>query len=339
MRTLIKTCLKLLVVAALLGWLVHSDKLHLDQLKILVANPWIAVGNLAVWGIGSVLLGTFRWWLLLRGLGLVVSFFRALRLQLIGLFFNTTMPGAVGGDIIKAVYIIREQTKQSKTAAMLTVLLDRVVGLGALFVMAATAVLANPSFFFSSPSLAPLAIFIFAGLVGLLFGYAVVMYPFKDGRDPFRWLFTRNLPGLSKIHGIYDALRAYRKHPWLLLATVLISIVIQSGAVIYGLFLTRVLTGQTPDLDIFCTIYPLGVMTTALPLAPGGLGLGHVAFERLFSMVGLTSGANIFNVIVLGQLSLNLLGVIPYVLYRSSFASLREMEAEIDAQLEPNVTC
>jgi hypothetical protein len=69
-------------------------------------------------------------------------------------------------------------------------------------------------------------------------------------------------------------------------------------------------------------------MTTALPLAPGGLGLGHVAFERLFTMVGLTGGANIFNVMVLGQLSLNLLGVIPYLLYRSNFASLREIEAK-----------
>ena len=329
MRTFLKTCLKLTVVAALLGWLVHSDKLHLDQLKILVSDPRIILGNLAVWGIGSVLLGTLRWWILLRGLGLMVSFFRALRLQLIGLFFNTTMPGAVGGDIIKAVYIIREQTNQGKTAAMLTVLLDRVVGLAALFVMAATAVLFNPKFFLETPALFPLAVFIFVGLLGLIFGYAVVMFPFAEGRDPFRWLFTRNFPGLSKIHGIYDALRAYRKHPWLLIGTVLISVVIQSGAVMYGLFLTQQLTGQTPNLDVFCTVYPLGVMTTALPLAPGGLGLGHVAFERLFTMVGLTGGANIFNVIVLGQLSLNLLGVIPYLLYRSNFADLRQIEAEV----------
>ena len=250
-------------------------------------------------------------------------------MQLIGLFFNTTMPGAVGGDIIKAVYIIREQSKQGKTAAMLTVLLDRVVGLAALFVMAAVAVSFNYSFFIDRPALMPLVAFIFLGLLGLLIGYGVVMFPFKEGRDPFRWLFTRDFPGMAKIHGIYDALRAYRKHPWILVGTVLISVVIQSGAVAYGLFLTQRLTGQHVDLGVFCTIYPLGVMTTALPLAPGGLGLGHVAFERLFTMVGLTGGANIFNVIVLGQLSLNLLGVIPYLLYRSNLGNLQQIEAKL----------
>ena len=78
------------------------------------------------------LLGAFRWYILLKALDLVVSYFRALQLQLIGFFFNTAMPGAVGGDIVKAIYIMREQQSKRKTPAMLAVLLDRVVGVVAL---------------------------------------------------------------------------------------------------------------------------------------------------------------------------------------------------------------
>ena len=58
------------------------------------------------------------------------------------------------------------------------------------------------------------------------------------------------------------------------------------------------------------------MMTTALPFAPGGLGVGHYAFDRLFELAGLTRGADVFNVVVLGQLALNLTGVVPYLLHR-----------------------
>ncbi len=60
-----------------------------------------------------------------------------LQLQMIGLFFNATMPGSVGGDIVKGFYIIKDQHQGDKTPAMLTVLFDRIVGLMALFFMGA----------------------------------------------------------------------------------------------------------------------------------------------------------------------------------------------------------
>ena len=54
-----------------------------------------------------------------------------------------------------------------------------------------------------------------------------------------------------------------------------------------------------------------------MPLSPGGLGIGHLVFERLFSLIGVASGgANVFNVVFFGQLSLNLLGFFPYILLR-----------------------
>ena len=45
------------------------------------------------------------------------------------------MPGAVGGDIIKAFYVCRENS-QRKTPVLLSILLDRIIGLLGLFVAA-----------------------------------------------------------------------------------------------------------------------------------------------------------------------------------------------------------
>src|SRR4051812_21231124 len=120
MRRFLMTLLKLALVAGLLWWLVDSGKLDFHDLGILIHDPVIFVGNLSLWLAGYVLLGTWRWYLLLHGLDLEVSFRRALRFQLVGLFFNTAMPGAVGGDIIKAIYVIREQNSQSRTPALVT---------------------------------------------------------------------------------------------------------------------------------------------------------------------------------------------------------------------------
>lgn len=335
MRTFLQTLLKMSIVAALLMWLSHSDKLDFRHLRVLIDDPAIFAANLAMWSLGYVGLGTLRWWLLLRGLDLHVSFPRALHLQLIGFFFNTTMPGAVGGDIVKAVYLIRDQSQsQGKTRAMLTVLLDRAVGLAALFVMAGSAIMYNSSFFLERPPMIPLIVFIGAGLAAILGGFAVVMFPFKPGKDPFKRFLNLGWPGFSTVEKIYDALRAYREKPLILMATVGISVVIQSSAVLYALFLTQRLTGQRPEFSVFGTIFPIGTMTTALPLAPGGLGLGHLAFEKLFTMVGLTGGANIFNIMALGQLCLNLLGFIPYLFYRSSMGSLKAMQDKLSGESE-----
>ena len=37
-------------------------------------------------------------------------------------------------------------------------------------------------------------------------------------------------------------------------------------------------------------LIPLGFLVNALPLTPGGLGVGEVAFDKLFALAGLAGG-------------------------------------------------
>jgi len=89
------------------------------------------------------------------------------------------------------------------------------------------------------------------------------------------------------------------------------------------------LTGQVPPFPEFIIVLPFGMIATVLPIAPGGLGVGHVAFDKLFSLIGLSGGANVFNVIALGQLALNLTGIIPYLLMRKKGESIPLAEEEL----------
>lgn len=69
----------------------------------------------------------FRWWLLLRTQSIFIDLWPAARLHFLGLFYNNFMPGAVGGDLLRAWYVTKHTDK--KFHAVLSVFVDRVVGL------------------------------------------------------------------------------------------------------------------------------------------------------------------------------------------------------------------
>jgi len=83
--------------------------------------------------------GAVRWRLLLRVQGIHITFLESLRLTYIGWFFNTWMPGATGGDFIKAYYIAKQTHR--KPEAVTVVFLDRVIGVVSLAMLGAIAVL------------------------------------------------------------------------------------------------------------------------------------------------------------------------------------------------------
>ncbi len=76
-------------------------------------------------------LTALRWYYLVRSVGLPFSLYQALRLALVGYFYSAFLPGGVSGDLIKAVGIAREQSR--RTIAVSTVIVDRLIGLWAVF--------------------------------------------------------------------------------------------------------------------------------------------------------------------------------------------------------------
>ena len=49
-------------------------------------------------------------------------------------------------------------------------------------------------------------------------------------------------------------------------------------------------------------LMPIGFISVAIPIAPGGIGIGHVAYETLYQLAGLSGGADIFNLFIIVQL-------------------------------------
>jgi uncharacterized membrane protein YbhN (UPF0104 family) len=74
----------------------------------------------------SLVIRTWRWFVLLQGLDPTVPFGRLLRLYFVGQFFSQFLPSGFGGDVVRALELTQDTESSS---AIGTVLLDRMTGL------------------------------------------------------------------------------------------------------------------------------------------------------------------------------------------------------------------
>ncbi len=329
MKKVLINIAKLVLVGLLLYWLATTGKLEFSELTILLKKPSILIAAIGLWVFAALIIGSLRWNLLLRGLGIQIPLLRAMRLQLIGFFFNTAMPGAVGGDVIKGMYVLREKTATSKTNALLTIVLDRIIGLVAIFAIAGVAILTRLDFVRENAGLMTLSLFVGVGILAIFIVAVFCLTDLFTGRDPLLFILSKKVPGFGIAKKIYSALILFRKEPGTIGKAFLLSIGAQVMSLLFGYMLAVNLSDKAVDIMIYSVVHPIGILATALPLAPGGLGIGHIAFDRLFIMAGIDGGANVFNVMVLSQLALNLIGIVPYLLHKSEISGLEGASEEI----------
>ena len=319
MKNLIFNILKLSLVVGIIYYLVSSERLNFEKLRLLLQSPAILLGTSLTLALLVVPLTAFRWWLLLRAIGLKVQIKNATLLTWIGNFFNVTLPGAVSGDLVKGFYIIRQQEEGSeKTKVFTSLIIDRFVGLFGLIVMAFVAMMLHINALIMQDNLLPLVWMISGLFIGTIFFYIIVLFPFTAEKDPFLRLF-RKIPGGTFLSKIYTAFKIYEKHKKTLIYTLGISVVIQTTVAFLFYQMSSLIGIKEMSLASQLFIMPIGLITVAVPIAPGGIGVGHVAFDRLYHLFGVVGGADVFNLFVIVQLAIYLLGGIPYVLYKQQW--------------------
>ena len=308
----------MLLVGSILVYLVQSGRLNFEKLMLFKDAPEILAMMIGVLVLVVVPMATFRWWLLLRAIGVQVKPKQIFILTWIGNFFNTTLPGAVTGDVVKGYYVIKAQQEEGRTRAFMTLLIDRFVGLFGLIVMAFLALVLNLELILSQERLHSLAWMITVLFGGTVVFYTIALFSFKEGRDPFIRLFQR-LPATKISLKVYSAFKSYQHQKTTLLLTLLLAIGIHTLIALLFFQVAQLMGIEEMDLATQFFLMPIGLITVAIPLAPGGIGIGHAAFESLYQLAGFSGGADIFNLFIIVQLGVFLLGGIPYFLYSSKY--------------------
>lgn|GEM_PF-423827 len=126
-RALLKLC-KLLFVVGAVGWAAQSGLLTQTSAQLESLSPIALMGAWLLMGLG-ISLGALRWLCLLKATGLYQPpLARAVKLCYEGLFFNVLVPGSVGGDLLRAHWLKRQDPTPSNLHFVIT-LGERVLGM------------------------------------------------------------------------------------------------------------------------------------------------------------------------------------------------------------------
>lgn len=238
-----------------------------------IDKGWFALGALGY--VLSMLVAAMRWDWLLRRNDIHAGFFAVWRLTWIGVFFNNVVPGQTGGDLVKAVYIVRRSPGRKMAAAM-SVIVDRIMGLGSLALLGALVVLGDLSRF------GALAIGIW-GVLLLVCGIGVVAFSRRLRKTLGLDALLDRLPARlsAALRKVDHAVYFYRGHQrglllWFLLGT-------GNHVITIGSFfcMGEALGIQVPLIEYFVLV-PIALIVSAVPIAPNGWGVGEALFGTLF---------------------------------------------------------
>jgi glycosyltransferase 2 family protein len=314
---------KLAVGALLIGWLLRSGTLDLGALSLFFERPALLVANVAVFAF-STGLGALRWRLLLRLAGVQLSVGRALQLHFTAVFFNVVVPGNIGGDVIKSIYVAREVAPERRTSVFVIAFLDRLLALAGLVVVAAVLTAARGRAVWDDPRLRELGGAVAVLVVVTIVAPIVLLLIIHRSGDGWTGGTTR----LARILGqLVAAARLVSARPRTLLVALGFAIAAHLAGILLFATLATAITANDVSIVQMAGVYPLGMLSMVLPISYAGFGVGHVAFDQLFAMIGLGGGATVLNVYLIGQTVPCLFGVIPYLTLRREGAPPSEAEA------------
>lgn len=245
---------------------------------------------LGIFLVGQIVVG-FRWWLLLRTQSIFIGFWAAVRLHLLGLFYNNFMPSSVGGDLLRAWYVTKHTDKRLE--AVLSVFFDRAIGLLSTLVIAAffyLLFLRGRGAIVTSPGEDQAGLFqALAEYRGLLVVVAALaaaalgaLSLHHRGRAALKkassFLWTC---GLKMVHKFKDAVVIYCSKPLTIFAVFWLTVLMQLTTITGFWFLGENL-GVQASIKYYYVFFTLTWVLGAVPVSIGGAVVVEVLLAGMF---------------------------------------------------------
>jgi len=229
---------------------------------------------------GNLIIMAIRWRLLLRVVDIHITLWEAIRLTFLGTYFSIVVPGTVSGDLVKAYYVSKHTP--AKAAALVSVFIDRAIGLTELTLIA-TVMLLIVSLGHLTPTetLRTPAILVLVIVLALIGAFTFLFAPSLRRALRLDRLYRR-LPLAHHFDVAGQALRQYRGNIPRLVEAVGITLtghIVWIGSLI---LIGKSLSLDTPWYNYFLYV-PLIYTIASIPLTPGGLGLVEKCFVVFFA--------------------------------------------------------
>ena len=335
------------VIIGFLIWKIEPEKWH--QLSTQPKNFGLLAAALVL-ALISMGLSFARWCVLVRCQGIQLSMLEAFRLGSICYLLSFVSVGSVGGDVFKAVFLAKRRPGK-RVAAVASVLVDRGCGLYGLLILAAVGLFltGNPSLgagssaALDSTTAGPEGLDLVqikwatACLIGM--GTTVLGILILGGKSVDRLIdWGSGLPLMGGlVHTIGPPLRMFHHHPIAFASSILMSLGVQGLLVFSIYFIARGLYTSPPTLTEHFVIVPVGMLASALPITPAGLGVLEWAIDQMYKIVPAvpTEASGVLVALVFEMVKI-LMAVIGTVFYWTANEEVRESIEEAEAEGAPS---
>jgi glycosyltransferase 2 family protein len=274
-----------------------------------LSESWLLPGLTILTLLGAAI-ESQRLKLLLKSQGIALSFAHGYWVVTIGAFFNFCIPGGTGGDVMK-LYHLASENRQQVVEVATVLLVDRAIALFSLLLLVVALAIFNAQLVQEYVLIQFLIAIAVGGLVGLLLLAALSCSTQFRASRLYRFVVTR-MPLHKYLERVSDALYTFRDHKAALLGAALLSMSGHVALAVMLIAVASVFMPLAPPLAV-CLLSFLGLLANALPITPGGLGIGEAAFEGLFGVAGFAGGATLILAWRLAMLPLCIVGGVLYV--------------------------
>jgi uncharacterized membrane protein YbhN (UPF0104 family) len=283
MRRILFSTIKILISLALLYLALR--KVNLTELASRINNlaslGWIVVA-IAVTFL-QIFVGVLRWRRVSAECGAPLGLQQAMRFNLIGAFFNQTLPSSIGGDAVRLWLVARGGA--GWRAATYSIFVDRAIGLIALAIVIVASLPWSYNLIGDPHGRSALLVVDFAALAGGV-GFLVL------GALPWPWL--KRWWGTHHLHAcavIANRVIFSRKHGP---AIAVLSIIVHVLAVVIAWCVVQSIAAPVVFGQVFQLVPPV-MLITMLPISIAGWGVREATMGLAFGYAGLlpNEGVNI----------------------------------------------
>jgi glycosyltransferase 2 family protein len=273
------TIAKSLVSIILIYWLLRNT--NLGEIVTAMRSATVSLVILAAMlHIVGHTISAVRWRTLLRAQGVRVSLSYLVKSHIVGLFFNNFLPSTIGGDSVRAYDSWR--AGRNKANAVAVVFVDRFLGVLALVLFAAGALLLSDELGAAFPFLYVWVPLLAAG--GLLLAWLL----FLPSRQVAAFIAHTRLPFLRKLQNtIVDAFTIFQGKTGVLQKSLALSLLLQANVITYYYLIARALNFSIP-LYAFFVIIPLALLLMVIPISINAIGIRENIFIVFFAVYGVS---------------------------------------------------
>jgi uncharacterized membrane protein YbhN (UPF0104 family) len=288
MRRILLSTIKILISAALLYLALRKVNLSDLVSRINIASlGWI--GMAIAMTFLQIFVGVLRWREISAECGAPLATRQAMRFNLIGAFFNQTLPSSIGGDAVRLWLVARGGA--GWRAATYSIFVDRAIGLIALAIIIVASLPWSYSLIRDPNGRSALLFVDFAALAGGV-GFLVL------GRLPWlkRWWGTHHLHACSVIA---NRVIFSRKHgPKIAVLSVLVHVL----AVVIAWCVVQSIAAPVVFGQIFQLVPPV-MLITMLPISIAGWGVREATMGLAFGYAGLMTNEGVNVSLLFGAVS------------------------------------